>query len=178
MNQSGSARLRLPKGPFGGGFQSNTAQGNQRDGRYNGREMNLPEDVQPRSDNRVLLAVKVLTAFLLLVAVGVVALSSHEGTGGRAEAGQSVAVIASDAAASQQVVAATSVTDPAAAALMTLCAFIAACCAFLVAARFTWRRAGRGPFLAVSPRGSPRWSIPAGRLPHQLSLSQLSISRT
>ena len=142
--------------------------------------MHPQADLQPRRDTSwVLVTTKLVTALLLLVAVGVVALSAHhDGPSGLADPGSPAAVVISDAALSEHSVAAASVTDPATAALMTVCAFIAACCVFLVAARFTRRRAGRRPFLAVSPRGSPRWSIPAGRLPHHLSLSQLSISRT
>lgn len=142
--------------------------------------MNLREDVQRRAwSSGVLLTMKLITASLLLVALGVIALSAHhDEASGLADPGSSVTVVAAGDVSTEQSVAAASVTDSAVDALMTVCALIVVCCVFLVAARFTWSRGGRTLVLAVSPRGSPRSAPPALRLPDHLSLTQLSISRT
>ncbi|MGC5225093.1 hypothetical protein ACPW96_21200 [Micromonospora sp. DT81.3] len=116
---------------------------------------------------------KIITTVLLLLTLGVGALSAHRDVDVVvAPAGTSVVgEVTVDA-----VFAGVSTSD--ASALATVCVFIIVCCVLLVVARFIWRRGSSGAVLRIAPRGSPPQAMPVLLLLLSPSLSQLSISRT
>lgn len=136
-------------------------------------------DLVPRvSGSWVLLTMKLITAGLLLLALGVVALSAHRDVEIAPADGAPAVSVAVSSGVAAVADGASVVADESSTLLTTVCVFIVVCCVFLAAARFTWRRMGSRVILAVAPRGSPS----PERRPHsfapRLSLSQLSISRT
>lgn len=127
----------------------------------------------------VLLTMKLITAGLLLLALGVVALSAHREMV-PVDAPPVTSVMTSSAPVAEHGDAiAASVVGDSSAMLTGVCAFLAVCCVLLISVVFTMRRMGTArTVLAMAPRGSPARAVPRVTFFFRLSLSQLSISRT
>lgn len=123
---------------------------------------------------------KFVTALLLLCAIGVVSLNGHRDADAPSATERgfstSVAVSGYDTAVDEESVNA-GVSDSPFSALSTVCIFALVCCVLLAVAGFVWRRGRSRVMVALSPRGSPSWTVPVSRGPSALTLAQLSISR-
>lgn len=122
---------------------------------------------------------KLITACLLLLALGVVVVGGHSDT---TLPGAAPAISAeSDIVAPPQGSDATTApsVDQTSTMLTTVCAFLLVCCVLLISAVFSWRRiASPAVALATAPRGSPTRAAHPTVFLLRLPLSQLSISRT